>query len=187
MAAASVRALVLLLAVCSISSLRRAAATVTVDEACKQYTKHTELCVKALSSANPAMKAAAELRGLPGLAQLSLSLAAQRGAETVTFVKGLASMPGGMPPECLQECVGKFQAAVAELQRSKLALEQSKDVSGVKTWLSAAMTDGDTCMDSCHRIEGGSELEIVDKISDLGKMFSISMSLADASISNPAA
>ena len=185
MAAASLRVLVLLLAV-SMSSLRRTAATVTMEEACKQYTKHPEFCVTALSSADPAMKEAAVQGGLPGLAELSLSLAAQRGAETVTFVKGLANMPGGMPPECLQDCVSKFQEAVADLQRSKTAMQESKDASatGVSSWLAAAKTDGDSCMSNCHRIEGGGELVIVDKISDLSKMCSIALSLADASVHN---
>ncbi|CAN6286281.1 unnamed protein product [Urochloa humidicola] len=182
-AAASVRVLVLLLAV-SASSLRRAAATMTVEAACQQHTKHPEFCVKALSSASPEMKAAAVNGGLPGIAELSLSLAAQCGAETVAFVKGLEKMPGGMPPECLEECVGKFQAAVAELQRSKAAVEKAKDESGVSAWLAAAKKDGDSCMDGCHRIEGGTELQMVDKVADLTQMCSIALSLADASVRN---
>ncbi|CAN6280692.1 unnamed protein product [Urochloa humidicola] len=182
-AAASVRVLVVLLAV-SASSLRRAAATMTVEAACQQHTKHPEFCVKALSSANPEMKAAAVKGGLPGIAELSLSLAAQYGAETVAFVKGLEKMPGGMPPECLEECVGKFQAAVTQLQRSKAAVEQAKDESGVSTWLAVAKKDSDTCMDGCHRIEGGSELHMVDKVSDLSQMCSIALALADASVGN---
>ncbi|CAL4928230.1 unnamed protein product [Urochloa decumbens] len=183
-AAASVRVLVVLLAVSAVSSLRRAAATMTVEAACQQHTKHPELCVKALSSANPEMKAAAVKGGLPGIAELSLSLAAQCGAETVAFVKGLEKMPGGMPPECLEECVGKFQAAVADLKRSKEAVDQAKDESGVGAWLTAAKNDGETCMHDCHRIEGGAELQIVDKVTDLTQMCSIALSLTDASIHN---
>jgi pectinesterase inhibitor-like protein len=189
MAAASVRVLVLLLAV-SVSSLRRtaaAAATTTVEAACQQHTKHPEFCVKALSSANPEMKAAALNGGLPGIAELSLSLAAQRGAETVAFVKGLERMPGGMPPECLEECVAKFQAAVDALKRSEAAVERGKDESGVSSWLSAAKSDGETCMSNCHRTEGGTELQIVDKVTDLTQMCSIALSLTDASVHKPTA
>lgn len=187
-AAAPLRFLTVLLAVVASVSLRRtAAATVTVEEACQQNTKHVELCVKALSSAKQELKAAAVQRGLAGLAELSLSQAAQFAAETVAFVKGLSSTPGGMPPECLQDCAGKFQAAAAELQRSKAALEKGDDVAGVRTSLSAAKLDGDTCTRGCQRIEGGGDLQIVDKIGDLSKMCSIALSLTDASVGNRAA
>ncbi|XP_062209478.1 pectinesterase inhibitor 3-like [Phragmites australis] len=185
MAAASLCGIVVVLAVSTL--LRGADATaITVEEACQQ-TKHPEFCVKALSSAKPEMKTSAGQGGLPALAELSLSLAAESGAETVSFVKNLAKMPGGMPTECLEECVGKFQAAVADLRRSKVALEEARDVSGVKAWVSAAKTDGDTCMDDCQRVEGGSELHIVDKIGELGKLCSIALSLTDASLRNRAA
>ncbi|KAJ1292844.1 hypothetical protein BS78_01G021200 [Paspalum vaginatum] len=186
--AAPLRVLVALLAVVSISLIRRTAATVTVEEACQQNTKvDAALCVKSLSAANPALKAAALERGLPGLAELSLSQTAQFAEETVTFLKGLSNMPGGMPPECLKDCVGKFQEAVAELQRSKAAQEQGKDMAGVKASLSAAKTHGETCMHDCTRIEGGGELQIVDKIGDLSKMCSIALSLTDASVGTRAA
>lgn len=185
-AAASPRVLVVLLLAVSVS-LRRAGATVSLEDACKQHTKHAELCVKALSSANPEMKTAAMNGGLPGLAELSLSLAAQQGAETVAFVKGLEKMPGGMPPQCLEECVAKFQEAVGDLKRSETAVKEQKadkDVPGVQSWLTAAKSDGETCLDGCHRTEGGGELEIVDKIGDLNKMCSIALSLTDASLHN---
>ncbi|XP_066334236.1 uncharacterized protein [Miscanthus floridulus] len=185
--AATLRVLIVVLAVVSVSLRRAAATTVTVDEACKQHTKYPELCVKSLSSAKPEAKAAAEQGGLAGLAELSLSQAAQVGAETVAFVKGLENTPGGMPPVCLNECVAKFQGALADLQRSKVAVEEAKDVGAVNTWLSAAKIDGDTCMNDCQKVEGGGEMQIVDKIGDLGKMCSIAMSLTDASRNRPAA
>ncbi|CAD6215320.1 unnamed protein product [Miscanthus lutarioriparius] len=152
---ATLRVLIVVLAVVSVSLRRAAAATVTVDEACKQHTKYPELCVKSLSSAKPEAKAAAEQGGLAGLAELSLSQAAQ--------------------------------GALADLQRSKVAVEEAKDVGAVNTWLSAAKIDGDTCMNDCQKVEGGGEMQIVDKIGDLGKMCSIAMSLTDASRNRPAA
>lgn len=185
--ATTLRVLIVVLAVFSVSLWRAAAATVTVDEACKQHTKYPELCVKSLSSAKPEAKAAAEQGGLAGLAELSLSQAAQVGTETVAFVKGLENTPGGMPPVCLNECLAKFQGALADLQRSKVAVEEAKDVGAVNTWLSAAKIDGDTCMNDCQKVEGGGEMQIVDKIGDLGKMCSIAMSLTDVSRNRPAA
>lgn len=183
--AATLRVLIVVLAVVSVS-LRRAAA-VTVDEACKQYTKYPELCVKSLTSAKPEEKAAAEQRGLVGLSELSLSLAAQCGAGTMAFIKSLENTPGGTPPMCLNECVAKFTKALTDLQRSKVALQQAKDLGAVNTWLSSAKVDGDTCVSDCQKVEGGGEMQIVEKIGDLGRMCSIAMSLTDASRNRPAA
>ncbi|KAL6638201.1 hypothetical protein ACP70R_025773 [Stipagrostis hirtigluma subsp. patula] len=181
--AASLRGLVLLLAVSV--SLRRSGAAVTVEQACQQ-TKFPEFCVKSLSSAPPELKPAAELGGLPAMAELSMALAAKSGAETVAFVKNLEKIPGGMPPECLEECVGKFTAAVGELRRSKVALDEAKDVGGVKTWVMAAKTDGDTCLAGCNKVEGGADPNVRDKIGELDMLCSIAMSLNDASLRNPA-
>lgn len=183
--AAALRVVIAVLAVVSVSLRRATAATVpTVDEACKQYTKYPELCVKSLSSAAPEAKAKAERGGLAGLAGLALAQAAQCGAETVAFVKGLEKMPGGMPPVCLNECVAKFQGALVDLQRSKVAVQKAKDEAAVDTWLTAARLDGDSCLSDCQKVEGGGEMRIVDKIGDLGKMCSVAMSLADASHRN---
>ncbi|KAG8098844.1 hypothetical protein GUJ93_ZPchr0013g36160 [Zizania palustris] len=172
----------LLLVVAVSISLRRISATVTVEDAC-QHTKYPAYCVNALS-ARPESKAAADL---PALAELSLALAAESGAATVSFVRNLGKMPGGLPPECLEECVAKFQEAVAELRRSKAALEERGDAAGAKAWATAARVDGDTCMDDCNKVEGGASPDIADRIQELGKLCSIALALTNASSRNSAA
>ncbi|GJM97161.1 hypothetical protein PR202_ga14066 [Eleusine coracana subsp. coracana] len=181
MAASHLRALVLLLAV---SVSLRIAAAITVQEACQQHTKYPELCVQALSAAKPATETVPP-SGLPELAEIAVALAEESNTAMVEFVKSLESQPGGMPPECLQQCVGQFQAAVTELKRSKVALEQfGENATGVKGWVEAAKTDGDTCMRGCHKIEGGADPDIDGKIGELGKLCSIALSLTDASVRN---
>lgn len=173
--AASLRAL-LVFSVCL-----RIAAAITVQEACQQHTKYPELCVQALSAAKPAT-AAGPPPGLPEMAEIAVALAEESNTAMVAFVKSLESQPGGMPPECLEQCVGQFQAAVTELKRSEVALEQfGENATGVKGWVEAAKADGDTCMRSCHKIEGGADPDIDDKIGELGKLCSIALSLTDAS------
>lgn len=172
--AASLRAVALLLA---LSASLRIAAAITVQEACQQHTKYPELCVQALSEAKPTTS------GLPELAEIAVALAEESNTAMVAFVKSLENQPGGMPPECLQQCVGQFQAAVTELKRSKVALEQfGENATGVKGWVEAAKTDGDTCMRSCHKIEGGADPDTDAKIGELGKLCSIALSLTDASV-----
>ncbi|KAF0912308.1 hypothetical protein E2562_013988 [Oryza meyeriana var. granulata] len=178
MAAASLRLIVVVVLVAVSISLRSVAATVTVEDACR-HTKHEAYCVRALS-ARPESKAAADM---PALAELALSLAAESGAATASFVRNLGKMPGGMPPLCLEGCVAKFQEAVAELRRSKAALEDRRDAACAKAGVSAARADGDTCMDECRKVEGGAAPEIADRITELGKLCSIALALTDASMS----
>jgi pectinesterase inhibitor-like protein len=151
---------------------------VTVQEACQQHTRFPELCVHALSAANPTPDA-----GLPELAEIAVALAQESNSAMAAFLKSLASQPGGMPPECLEQCVGQFQAAVAELKRSKVALDQfGEKATGVNRWVHAAKTDGDACMRGCHKVEGGADPDIDAKIADLGKLCSVALSLTDASV-----
>jgi pectinesterase inhibitor-like protein len=178
MAAASLRLVVVAAAVAI--SLRGAAATaVTVEDACR-HTRHEAYCVKALS-ARPESRAAA--LDMPALAEAALSMAAESGAAAASFVRNLAKMPGGMPPECLEGCVAKFQEAVAELRRSEAAMEVRHDAAGAKAWVTEARADGETCMDECRMTEGGAAPEIADRIDELAKLCSIALALTDASMS----
>jgi pectinesterase inhibitor-like protein len=179
MAASLLRALVLLLAfsVCCLG----VASAVAVQVACQQHTKYPELCVQALSAAKPSTPDA----GLPELAETAVALAQESNTAMAAFVKSLESQPGGMPPKCLEQCVGQFEAAVAELRRSKAALEKyGENATGVKQWVEAAKTDGDACLRSCHKVEGGADPDIDGKIGDLGKLCSVALSLTDASVRN---
>uniref|UniRef100_J3LUF4 Pectinesterase inhibitor domain-containing protein n=1 Tax=Oryza brachyantha TaxID=4533 RepID=J3LUF4_ORYBR len=179
MAAVSLRLVVVVVVAAAVTlSVRSAAATVTVEDACR-HTKHEAYCVKVLS-ARPESKAAADM---PALAELALSLAAESGAEAASFVRNLEKMPGGMPPECLEGCLAKFQDAVAELRRSKAALEERRDAVGAKVGVSEARADGDTCMEECQKVEGGAAPDIVDRIGELGKLCAVALALTDASMS----
>uniref|UniRef100_A0A0E0KL19 Pectinesterase inhibitor domain-containing protein n=1 Tax=Oryza punctata TaxID=4537 RepID=A0A0E0KL19_ORYPU len=178
MAAASLR-LVVVAAAVAISLRSVAAGAVTVEDACR-HTKHEAYCVKALSARPESRAAAADM---PALAELALSMAAESGAATASFVRNLAKMPGGMPPVCLEECMAKFQEAVAELRRSEAAMEERRDAAGAKAWVTAGRADGETCMDDCRKAEGGAVPEIADRIDELGKLCSIALALTDASTS----
>jgi pectinesterase inhibitor-like protein len=155
-----------------------AAFTITVDEACRKYTKHPSYCTHALSA-----KAGPAATTLPALAEQAVTLAAESGGSAVLFVKNLEKMPGGMPLGCLERCVGKFQAAVAELTLSRVAIVEHRDVARVKAWVKAARADGETCMDGCDT-EGGADPTIIHRIGGLGKRCSIALALSDAAAHN---
>jgi pectinesterase inhibitor-like protein len=152
----------LVVVVLAVSISFRSTAAITVDEACRKYTKHPSYCTHALSA-----KAGPPETTLPALAEQAVTLAAESGGSAVLFVKNLEKMPGGMPLGCLERCVGKFQAAVAELTLSRVAIVEHRDVARVKAWVKAARADGETCMDGCHT-EGGADPTIIHRIGDLG-------------------
>ncbi|KAL6893747.1 hypothetical protein ACP4OV_007845 [Aristida adscensionis] len=154
---------------------------VAVEQACR-LTKFPEFCDKTLSSAPPELKAEPGPGGIAGLAELSLALAAKSSAEIVAFVKNLERVPGGMPPECLEDCVAKFQEAVNGLRQSTAALEESKNVGGVNTLVMEAKTDGDSCLLGCSKVEGGADPNVRDQIGALDMLCSIALSLNDAAI-----
>jgi pectinesterase inhibitor-like protein len=164
--------------VLAVSISLRCTSAITVDEACRKYTKHPSYCTHALSA-----KAGPAPTTLPALAEQAVTLAAESGDAAVSFVRNLEKMPGGMPLGCLERCVGKFQAAVAELTRSRAAIVEHRDVARVKAWVKAARADGETCMDGCHT-EGGADPTIIHRIGELGKLCSIALSLTDAAAHN---
>jgi pectinesterase inhibitor-like protein len=168
----------LVVVVLAVSISFRSTAAITVDEACRKYTKHPSYCTHALSA-----KAGPPETTLPALAEQAVTLAAESGGSAVLFVKNLEKMPGGMPLGCLERCVGKFQAAVAELTLSRVAIVEHRDVARVKAWVKAARADGETCMDGCHT-EGGADPTIIHRIGDLGKLCSIALALSDAAAHN---
>uniref|UniRef100_A0A0D9W0Z7 Fungal lipase-like domain-containing protein n=1 Tax=Leersia perrieri TaxID=77586 RepID=A0A0D9W0Z7_9ORYZ len=108
------------------------------------------------------------------------------GESTASFVRNLGKMPGGMPAACLSGCVARFLEAVAELRRSKAALEERRDAAGAKAAVTAARADGDSCMEECRTVEGGAAPDIAGRIGELGKLCSIALALTDASMSKAA-
>jgi pectinesterase inhibitor-like protein len=164
--------------VLAVSISLRCTSAITVDEACRKYTKHPSYCAHALSA-----KAGPAATTLPLLAEQAVTLAAESGDAAVSFVRNLEKMPGGMPLGCLERCVGKFQAAVVELTRSRAAIVEHRDVARVKAWVKAARADGETCMDGCQT-EGGADPTIIHRIGELGKLCSIALSLTDAAAHN---
>lgn len=177
MASASTRHLLLVAVVLAVSHSVQATAPVTVGEACKLYTKHASYCTDALAKAPGIPPVPVPL---PVLAELALTQAAASGAAALAFIKRMEMLAGGMPLGCLDKCVGKFQTAVAALQKSRAAIVEHRDVARVKRWVRAARADGETCMDGCHMVEGGADPTIMRRITDLGKLCSVALALADA-------
>uniref|UniRef100_A0A453MCF9 Pectinesterase inhibitor domain-containing protein n=3 Tax=Triticinae TaxID=1648030 RepID=A0A453MCF9_AEGTS len=177
MASASTRHLLLVAVVLAVSHSARAN-PVTVGQACKLYAKHASSCTEALAKA-PGMPVAP--MPLPVLAELAVTYAAASGSAALAFIKRMEMLAGGtMPLDCVEKCVEKFQTAVAALQKNRAAIIEHRDVARVKRWVRMARADGETCMDKCHMKEGGADPTIIRKITDLGKLCSVALTLADA-------
>ncbi|KAM3231270.1 hypothetical protein ACQJBY_061439 [Aegilops geniculata] len=177
MASASTRHLLLVAVVLAVSHSARAN-PVTVGQACKLYAKHAVSCTEALAKA-PGMPVAP--MPLPVLAELAVTYAAASGSAALAFIKRMELLAGGtMPLDCVEKCVEKFQTAAAALEKNRAAIIEHRDVARVKRWVRAARADGETCMDKCHMKEGGADPTIIRKITDLGKLCSVALTLTDA-------
>ncbi|XP_057811361.1 pectinesterase inhibitor 10-like [Salvia miltiorrhiza] len=114
-----------------------------VSKSCKT-TQYPKLCIKTLS------KHAGEIKSSPK--RLAVTALVSTFNATQTTSKVLRELPGGGP--VVSECVEVVSDAVYELRRSLKRLNQSRkgtqfslQINDVQTWVSAALTDDDTCLD----------------------------------------
>ncbi|XP_050215478.1 putative invertase inhibitor [Mercurialis annua] len=132
-----------------------------ISTACS-HTLYYEICISSLNS-DPRTKTA----DLQELANVALNLTISYGQETLAHITDLKSTARGNDTvsSCLGDCMEVFSDAVEELNEAIDAL-RIKSLENVKTFVSAAMTDSDTCD------EGFKEIGFVSPVSDKTLYFS---------------
>lgn len=89
------------------------------------------------------------------LANTALSVTLNTTRATTTAMSRMSNGPGLKPREAvaLRDCLEELTDAVSELQGSIKQMDHMKDrknlelkMSNIETWVSAALTDADTCM-----------------------------------------
>ncbi|KAG0457145.1 hypothetical protein HPP92_022302 [Vanilla planifolia] len=119
-----------------------------IRSACSSTT-YPELCFSSLSSYASAVKSSPML-----LAHAALSIALHGARSASTAVKAASS--GRVNPRvaaALRDCMEILGDSIDELRQSLVEMEnlRGKDVgyqiNSIQTWVSAALTDDDTCMD----------------------------------------
>ena len=152
-----------------------------IQKSC-HVTPYPRLCISSLSSY------ASKIEGSPKLlADTALSMSLETALSTSTAITKVSKIHGLQPAEAaaISDCVEQIRDSVDELQRS---LQEMKHPGGsnfvfpmndVQTWVSAALTDDDTCMDGFAEIasKGKVHTMVRSRILHVAQMTSNALSL----------
>ncbi|KAJ0968701.1 hypothetical protein J5N97_021578 [Dioscorea zingiberensis] len=158
MKSTSILALVLALLICVSAGKHTPAEHPTTDfiKASCRSTTYPELCVECLSAYAPALR-----RNPRQLAHAALSVSVDRARSASSFVARLSAAHGAGPTRsreagAIRDCFQTMSDSVDQLRKSiremgKMGEADKKRFkwhhSNVLTWVSAALTDQNTCMD----------------------------------------
>ncbi|KAJ8467792.1 hypothetical protein OPV22_030344 [Ensete ventricosum] len=123
-----------------------------------RVTRYPRLCERCLSAYKPPIR-----RSPRGVALAALSVSVDKARAASAFVRrmpaGTRSREAGAVEDCVettQDIVDQLRQSVAEMGRLGRARSPrfAWHLSNVQTWVSAALTDADTCLDSLSQNAG---------------------------------
>lgn len=132
---------------------------------------------------------AGEIKTCPKtLALTALNVTLELSKQAQMTVKKLSETKSLSPVEtkAMEDCVKELSATEKELKRSKVELDLVVDpsnsrmkISNVQTWVSAALTDENTCKDGFadHNLKGQVEIDTANNIKKVGHLTSIALTL----------
>ncbi|KAG2311509.1 hypothetical protein Bca4012_025829 [Brassica carinata] len=142
-------------------------------------TRYPQTCFDALSSSSPDRKLDPE-----SILELSLHVAAKKVSNLSVSFRSINDMP---EEASVGDCVKLYADAVSQLNESISEIEREKKKGGewltknvvgdVKTWISAAMTDGETCSDGLEEMGTVVGNEIKKEMATVNEMMSISLAI----------
>ncbi|KAI3793093.1 hypothetical protein L1987_35706 [Smallanthus sonchifolius] len=150
-----------------------------IEDSC-QTTWYADLCFKTLSPYT------ATIQTNPfALANAALTVSLKSAKSTSKVVRGLSkgrdlSMRDG---QAVADCLENMSDSVDEMKKSMVAMKEmegpdfEENMGNVKTWVSAALTDEDTCMDGFEENDGKMKETIRGYIVNVAELTSIALSL----------
>ncbi|KAL5721883.1 hypothetical protein ACHQM5_005469 [Ranunculus cassubicifolius] len=148
-------------------------------------TLYPSLCYASLS------KYAKSIQSDPAkLARASLSVSLSKARHMVTYVVNLSRQTNSAEPKAaaaLKDCYSVFDDAVDQMQRSIKEMkylssgEQLRfQMSNVQTWMSAALTNEETCTDGFEEVmDGPIKADVIGKAGDVKKFTSNGLALVN--------
>ncbi|XP_022152813.1 pectinesterase inhibitor 7-like [Momordica charantia] len=143
-----------------------------------QTTPYPDLCFSSLSA--DAVSVHGSLRSMT-IAALTVALTHTRSASSM--VASLAKSNALAPQEtwALRDCIEELGDSVEELQSSVAELKDGDgsrpETDDIRTWVSAALTDDDTCMEGLVGDGGGVKESVRGLVVDVAQLTSIALSL----------
>ncbi|KAL8149278.1 21 kDa protein-like [Apium graveolens] len=144
-------------------------------------TTYPSLCFTSLSSHTSAIQTSSRL-----LAQTALSVALNHIVLTSAALLSLSKAPSMKPKEVgpMKDCLEELTDSIDELKRSMGEMSQINGspkygllMSDIQTWVSAALTDEDTCMDGFAAKPGNTKNVVGGRILNVVHLTSNALSL----------
>ncbi|KAL0344995.1 UNVERIFIED_CONTAM: Pectinesterase inhibitor 3 [Sesamum radiatum] len=142
-----------------------------VHRSCLHAT-YPEICVRTLSSHG----GAATPREL---AQLAVKISLARVRKASDFLSQIIKGSGRREQGALSDCVEQMGDSVEELSKTLAALQRLRrdgdfrwQMSNAETWVSAALSNEDTCLDGFKEMDGGIRSDVHRKIMNVARVTS---------------
>ncbi|XVF49337.1 hypothetical protein PTKIN_Ptkin04bG0003400 [Pterospermum kingtungense] len=150
-------------------------------------TKYPAICIQSLAAYAPSIKQSPRQ-----LAQTALSVSVDRAKSTQAFVSKMKKFTGlkKREYEAIKDCIEEMSDSVDRLGRSFQELKRvgeakgqdfSWHVSNVQTWVSAALTDENTCVDGFagRGMDGKVKASIRGRVINVAQVTSNALSLVN--------
>ncbi|XP_004147977.1 21 kDa protein [Cucumis sativus] len=146
-----------------------------------QSTPYPDLCLSSLSDSAATIHSSCHL-----MTVAALTVALTHTRSTSSAIESLAKSSNALTPRdsyVIRDCIEEFGDSVEEL---KMAVEELKDnnksrseTEDIRTWVSAALTDDDTCMDGLvgDAMNGNVKESIKEMVVNVAQLTSIALSL----------
>ncbi|XP_058079376.1 pectinesterase inhibitor 3-like [Magnolia sinica] len=138
------------------------------------HARYPTLCIQSLSSYAPSPKNPNDL------AQAAVSVTLSRARHVSAFVSRILSTrsPGKRERNALSDCVEQLSDSIDELRRTLSELRHLRagtfrwQMSNAETWVSAALTNEDTCLDGFQSVAGSAKTAVRKKIRNVARVTS---------------
>ncbi|KAL4199785.1 hypothetical protein AMTRI_Chr03g146580 [Amborella trichopoda] len=163
------------------SQQQLAAATSFIRASCRT-TRYPALCVSSLSAYAPAIRTSPRQ-----LAHAALSVSLTRAKSTSSFVAKLGTTRGLRAREAgaIRDCVENMGDSVDEIKRSLGEMGRVGGgtfqwrMSNVQTWVSAALTNENTCVDGFQGVDGSTKSAVKARIQNVAQVTSNALALVN--------
>ncbi|KAL3825471.1 hypothetical protein ACJIZ3_021500 [Penstemon smallii] len=137
------------------------------------HASYPNICLRTLSSYGGAATT------LTDLAQASVKITLSQARDTLNFLSNLKDKSNGREQGALADCVDQMGDSVEELSKTLSALHHLRrgddfrwQMSNAETWVSAALTNEETCVDGFKEIDGKIRSDVRRRITNVARVTS---------------
>lgn len=137
------------------------------------HASYPGICLRTLSSYAPPANTPRDL------ARAAVKISLCRAQRTTDFLTNLKNWNSKREKNALNDCVVQITDSIDELTKTLSELKHLRrgsefrwQMSNVETWVSAALTNEDTCLDGFKEIDGNVRSDVKRKVTNVGRVTS---------------